>query len=504
MNTKNYVPKEQRKKILLISDDIRSHSGVGGVAREIILNASNHFNFIVVGGAVRHPEEGKRLDLCEDTNKLTGLNDSEVIMYPVSGYGSPDLIRYLLSAEKPDAIFLITDPRYYSWLFQIENEVRKQVPIVYLNIWDDGPAPHYNLAYYESCDMLLGISKQTKNLNRLVLKQGNVPYMDLDEVTEVIDNIQDKTRKIRNTPVLLKYIPHGLDHRNFHPLNELEKSSEYDQFKKQILGNKDYDFVLLFNSRNIRRKQIPDTLLAYKFFIDQLPPEKAEKCCFLLHTQVCDDNGTDLEAVREFIFGEDKKYNIIFSDQVLNSIHMNYLYNLSDAQILLTSNEGWGLSLTEAILAGKVIIANVTGGMQDQMKFGKGDDWVDFDADFISNHNGTIKECGDWAFPVFPSNKSLVGSPVTPYIWDDRCTPEDACEQIINVYNLSKEEREKRGLKGREWAIKDEVGFTSEIQADRIIDSINTLFKLWKPRDQFEFVKINDVPLRSVNHKLQY
>jgi hypothetical protein len=30
---------------------------------------------------------------------------------------------------------------------------------------------------------------------------------------------------------------------------------------------------------------------------------------------------------------------------------MNLLYNSTDVQIQLTSNEGWGLSLTEAMLA---------------------------------------------------------------------------------------------------------------------------------------------------------
>ena len=62
---------------------------------------------------------------------------------------------------------------------------------------------------------------------------------------------------------------------------------------------------MFFNSRNIRRKQIPDTLVAYKLFIDSLPEEKAKKCAFLLHTQIVDDNGTDLEAVRELLFGSD-------------------------------------------------------------------------------------------------------------------------------------------------------------------------------------------------------
>ena len=66
--------------------------------------------------------------------------------------------------------FLITDPRYFTWLFQIENEIRSKIPIAYLNIWDDYPAPAYNKEFYESCDALLGISKQTVNINKLVLR----------------------------------------------------------------------------------------------------------------------------------------------------------------------------------------------------------------------------------------------------------------------------------------------------------------------------------------------
>ena len=74
-----------------------------------------------------------------------------------------------LKVEKPDALFIITDPRYFSWLFQVENEIRKNIPIIYLNIWDDYPAPMYNKPYYEACDLLMGISKQTVNINKLVL-----------------------------------------------------------------------------------------------------------------------------------------------------------------------------------------------------------------------------------------------------------------------------------------------------------------------------------------------
>jgi glycosyltransferase involved in cell wall biosynthesis len=472
-----YLPQNERKKILLICDDIRVHSGVATVARELVLNTAQHFNWVNIGGAINHPEQGKRLDLSLDTNNNTGLTDASITLYPTNGYGDANLIRQLITVEKPDAIFLITDPRYFIWLFQIENEIRKKMPIIYLNIWDDYPAPMYNKGYYESCDALLAISKQTKNINELVLG--------------------DKAKK-----KLIEYVPHGLNEETFKPLDENDK--ELIDFKKQLFKGKEFDFVMFFNSRNIRRKQIPDTLFAYKIFIDSLTDEQARKCAFVLHTQIVDDNGTDLEAVREMLFGSDSKYNIIFSNQVLDPRGMNFLYNCSDVQILLTNNEGWGLSLTEAILAGNPIIANVTGGMQDQMRFSKKGKWIDFDADFPSNHNGTIKEHGEWAFPVYPTNRSIQGSPLTPYIWDDRCNAEDAAEQIKAVYNLSKEERQLRGLKGREWALSDEAGFTAENMGKKVINTLDKLFKTWKPREKYELVNANETQEKVVPHKLVY
>ena len=472
-----YLPQNERKKILLICDDIRVHSGVATIARELVLNTAQHFNWVNVGGAINHPEQGKRLDLSADTNTNTGLTDSSVVLYPSNGYGDANIIRQLISIEKPDAIFLITDPRYFIWLFQIENEIRKKMPIIYLNIWDDYPAPMYNRGYYESCDALLAISKQTKNINELVLG--------------------DKAKK-----KLIEYVPHGLNEEVFKPLDKSDK--ELVEFKKKLFRGKEFDFVMFFNSRNIRRKQIPDTMLAYRLFIDSLTDEQARKCAFVLHTQVVDDNGTDLEAVREMLFGSDSKYNIIFSNQVLDPGGMNMLYNCSDVQILLTNNEGWGLSLTEAMLAGNPIIANVTGGMQDQMRFSKKGKWIDFSADFPSNHNGTIKEHGEWAFPVYPTNRSIQGSPLTPYIWDDRCNAEDAAEQIKTVYNLSKEERQARGLAGREWALGDEAGFTSEKMGARVIETLDKLFATWKPREKYELVNTNQTEIKVVPHKLVY
>ena len=472
-----YIPKDKRKKILLMCDDIRVHSGIAHMGRELVINTAHHFNWVNLGGAVKHPEAGQRFDLSDDTGKQAGIQDASVMLYPTDGYGNPDLVRQLIQIEKPDAIFIITDPRYWTWLFQMENEIRKHIPIVYLNIWDDYPAPLYNKAFYESCDALLAISKQTKNINELVLG-----------------------KKAKNK--LIKYVPHGLNHDVFKPLDPT--TPELVSFKKQLFGNKEIDFALFFNSRNIRRKQIPDALFAYKIFIDSLTEEQAKRCAFVLHTQVVDDNGTDLAAVNEMLFGGDEKYNIIFSDKVLDPIGMNLLYNSTDCQILLTNNEGWGLSLTEAILAGNPIIANVTGGMQDQMRFSTNGKWIDFSADFPSNHNGTVKEHGKWAFPVYPTNRSIQGSPLTPYIWDDRCNAEDAAEQIKAVYSLSKEERKALGLKGREWALSDEAGFTGEKMGARVIETLDELFATWKPREKYELINANQIEKKVVPHKLVY
>ena len=474
-----YLPKTERKKILLICDDIRVHSGVATVAREIVIKTAHHFNWVNLAGSIKHPEQGKRLDVSSDTNTNAGIDDSYVMLYPVDNYGNPDILRQLIELEKPDAIMLITDPRYFEFIFQMESELRKKLPITYLNIWDDYPTPLYNKAYYEACDLLMGISKQTVNINKLVLGDK-------------------KAEKV------IRYIPHGLDSKIFSPITENDiRLPEFNQFKQQVFGKNEYDYVVFFNSRNVRRKQVPDTMLAFRYFLDKLPKEKAKKCVMLLHTEIVSDHGTDLMAIKELFF-EGYENNIIFHTDKISSYQMNYLYNMSDAQILLSSNEGWGLSLTEAILVGNPVIANVTGGMQDQLGFrNKKGEWIDFDAEFPSNHTGKYKECGEWAFPVFPSNRSIQGSPKTPYIWDDRCNAEDAAEQIMNIYLLSKKERKEIGMKGREFAI-NEGGFTSERQAYRVIEAFDTLFKTWTPRKNYEFINANKIEKKVVPHKLLY
>jgi len=469
------IPKYQRKKILLICDDIRAHSGVGTIGREIVLNTCHHFNFVNLAGGINHPEAGKKLDLSQHISEEMG-EEASVILYPNSGYGDANLLRQLIAIEKPDAIMLITDPRYFEWLFSIENEIRKTTPIIYLNIWDNFPTPFYNRAYYESCDALLAISKQTKLINELVLGE-------------------------KADGKVIEYVPHGLNEDVYKPLDESDPT--LISIKKQLFNGGDRDFVLFFNSRNIRRKQIPDTLLAFKYFLDGLTKEQAEGCSLVLHTQPQDENGTDLYVVRDLLF-KDYPNAVIFSPNKISQEELNCLYNIADGQILLSSNEGWGLSLTEAMLAGTPIIANVTGGMQDQMRFSNNQgEWVNSTPQVPSNHTKVYENCGEWSFPVFPTNRSIQGSMKTPYIWDDRCEPIDTANQITKLYELSRQQRKEIGLKGREFAL-NEGGFTGKIMGERVINAVNKLFNTWIPRSKYELINCNDIVEPELNHELNY
>jgi hypothetical protein len=474
-----YVKKEDRKKILLLCDDIRMHSGIATMAREIVVGTAHHFNWLNVGAAINHPEAGKGLDISQEVDKLANIDDAWVRVFPNNGYGDAMLIRNLIAQEKPDAIFIFTDPRYWVWLFEIEREIRNSIPLFYLNIWDDYPAPLYNKAFYESCDLLMAISKQTKNINEIVLGEA----------------AKDK---------LIKYVPHGINDKHFFPIREEhENFGLLQEFRKNMFKDKEIDFVVIFNSRNIRRKSPGDVILSYRMFCDMIGQEKAKRCALVMHTNAVDENGTDLYAVREAVC-DDSYVNVFFSQDKLETPQMNLLYNIADVGMLITSNEGWGLSLTETMMAGKMIIANVTGGMQDQMRFEHDGKWIDFTPDFPSNHRGTVKDCGDWAVPVFPSNISMVGSVPTPYIFDDRCAPEDVAKALCDVYDMGKEERDRRGLLAREWVTSDESGMSARQMCENVIDSMNEAFETFVPRTRYDLYRVTDRPKKYVNHKLIY
>jgi glycosyltransferase involved in cell wall biosynthesis len=325
----------------------------------------------------------------------------------------------------------------------------------------------------------MAISKQTKNINEIVLGE----------------QAKDK---------IIKYVPHGINDKHFFPMTSVDELEALGQFKKNLFQGKDIEFVAFFNSRNIRRKSPGDVILSYRMFCDMIGEEKAKKCALVMHTQAVDENGTDLYAVREAIC-DDSYVNVFFSQERLDTPQMNLLYNIADVGLLITSNEGWGLSLTETMMAGKMIIANVTGGMQDQMRFtDENGKWIDFTSDFPSNHRGTYKECGEWAIPVFPSNISLVGSVPTPYIFDDRCKPEDVAKALEEVYNMGKEERDRRGSAAREWVTSDESGMSARQMCENVMDAMDEAFEKFTPRTRFDLHKITDRPKKYTTHKLLY
>jgi glycosyltransferase involved in cell wall biosynthesis len=283
-----------------------------------------------------------------------------------------------------------------------------------------------------------------------------------------------------------------------------EETEKLEAKRKQLFGNDQPEFVVFYNARNIRRKSTSDLIAAYATFCESIGKEKAKKCALLLHTQVADDNGTDLSVVRDLLC--DPEYvRVIFHDARVPSNEINWLYNMADVTALISSNEGWGLSLTESMMAGKMIIANVTGGMQDQMRFEDEDgNWIDFDENFCSNHFGTYKKHGEWAVPVYPTNSSIVGSIPTPYIFDDRCDFRDVAKAIEEVYNLDSKERERRGNSGREWALSQEAKMSAETMCENVVECIEDTFKSFQPRKSFELIKIDKLPRKKIVHKLTY
>ena len=459
-----YIPQDQRKKILMLSDDIRTHSGVGNMAKEIVVNSAHHFNWVNLGGAVKHPDKGNAFDLSADVNKMTGLEDSFVKVIASDGYGDPPLLRAIIAQEKPDAIVHFTDPRYWIWMYQMENEIRQQCPLIFYTIWDDLPYPMYNREFYRSDDMLLCISKQTKNLVENVLRDFPKPER-------------------------VKYVPHGIDEKKYFPVvNDLE----FEVWKDKIFENKEYDFVVSHLSRNIRRKNQSDIILAWRTFLDQLPAEKAKKCLLIMKCEKVFEHGTDLEKVVETIC-DPELHHVKFLDERLSEKELNYLHNASDAHMFMTDNEGWGLGLTESLTAGRMIIAPVQGGMQDQMRFeDENGDWINFTTEHPSNADGKYKKCGEWAMPMFPITRSVKGSPITPYIFSSQVSIEDAAIALMKVYKMDPEERQRRGLAGREWIMSDEAGFTSEKMGQGFIDNIDNLLKEWKPQPRFRVVKVDD------------
>ena len=452
-----------KKKILLMSDDLRMHSGVATVSKDIVMETLNEYDWVQMGGAIKHPEEGKIVDMSGGLKDF-GIKDGYLKIYPVSGYGSEDLLREVFEMEKPDAILHYTDPRFWIWFYNMEAEIRRTMPIFYYNIWDDLPDPQYNTNYYRSCDLLMAISKQTYGINKRLLKPHG--YEDWQTT----------------------YVPHGISARRFKKVDDEDNSLM--EFEEEY-GVSDKKFKVLYSNRNIRRKQPGDVMLAYKYFMDKLTPEQREECVLIWHCQPVDDNGTDLPRVCRHLIPD---YDVCFTYDKggpMDDDKMNLLFNSADVYINLASNEGFGLGSAEALTVNTPIIINVTGGLQDQCGFTNDDGELLVPEDYVelgSNHRGRYKNHGKWVKPVYPTNVSLQGSPPTPYIWDDRCQPEDVAPLLREFYDMGRKKRKKLGALGAKFCRENQM--TAIEMGQNFINSMNGAFENWKPRERYVMAKV--------------
>ena len=462
----NKVSEVKKKKIVIFSDDLRMASGVGTMTREFVMGTLKDFDWVQVGGAIKHPDAGKLVDMNDLVRKETGVEDANLRIYPVNGYGDQKMLRYIMKEEKPDAVMIYTDPRFWTWLFQMEHEIRQVCPIFYYNIWDDLPYPRWNEPYYESCDLIMNISKQTHNIVQNVCQ--NKPRTDWDST----------------------YIPHGINEKLFYPVKNKKEILEMNKMRSELFGGDDIKFCMFYNNRNIRRKLTSDTIMAFREFAYSLPEEERKHVAFVLHTQPVDQNGTDLPAVVQEMCPD---LNIIFSTNKLESKHLNYLYNIADVTINLASNEGFGLGTCESLMSGTPIIVNVTGGLQDQCGFRLKDKHITYQdyKDIHSLHDWRKWEhnkdltWGEWVKPVWPKSRSLQGSPPTPYIFDDRCDWIDAGQRIREWYDMSKEERDECGFKGHEFVCSDEAMMSARAMCGLFTDHMKTALDKFEPKERY-------------------
>jgi glycosyltransferase involved in cell wall biosynthesis len=450
-----------KPRILLLSDDLRMTSGIATMSREIVMGTVDRFNWVQLGAGINHNEFGKFVDVNADVREKTGVADAELKIIPYNSYGDIIMLRKILSEFKIDAILHFTDPHYWQWLYDAEHEIRQQVPILYYHIWDNVPDPTYNKDYYESCDWLGCISKLTYGIVNRVGKME-------DGIRKPLEDYQ------------ISYVPHGINENVFKPLED----NEIVDVKIELFGDKEYDFVLFYNNRNIRRKQPSDVIESFKLFCDKLTKEQSEKCVLLMHTAPIDNNGTDLYAVKDKICPD---YDVVFSTKKIESDILNKIYNVTDCTINIANNEGFGLGTAESIMAGTPIIVNVTGGLQDQCGFEfTADDYIKIKT-LHNKHEHKDTPHGVWVKPVWPSAININGSPLTPYIYDDRVNNNEVADAITEMYHLGREQRKHNGQIGREWAIKN---LSAKVMCNAMSEGIENTIKNFTPRERFNLYKV--------------
>jgi glycosyltransferase involved in cell wall biosynthesis len=415
-------------KVLTLSDHPLSPSGVGTQTKYVCeaLLKSGKFEIISLGGAIRHEDYR--------TMKVDPYGDEWRII-PVDGYGTQEMIRSILRTEKPDILYFMTDPRFYGWLWDMENEIRPLVPMVYYHVWDNYPAPMFNRKFYLSNDRICAISKLTRDI-----------------VAEVAPEVK------------LDYVPHAVDSNIFRPLTD----EQIMNIKKDSLDKADLNKVIFFwNNRNARRKQSGSLIFWFKKFLDKVGHDKAQ---LIMHTNPKDPHGQDLVHIVEHL-DLNTQNQVLFSTNKVDQANLAALYNMVDCTINLSDAEGFGLATLESMSCGTPVIANMTGGLQEQVVLGS-------DATGIA---------------LIPESKAVIGSQDVPYIYEDRLSEAQVVSALEKMYHMGAEERTRLGQNGRKHVMENYNFETFNKQWVDIMTEIYEEHGSWDERINYQGIRFLEV-----------
>ena len=383
---------EKRIKILTLGDMPLSTSGVGLQTKNMIeaLLKSGKFEVFSLGGALKH--RNYQLVGTEEWGDLWKI-------LPVDQFGTKEMIRSLMWREKPDILWFMTDPRFWGWLWEMENEIRQNIPMVYYHVWDNYPYPKFNKKFYESNDVIVSISKVTNDIVKNV-----APDVDLH------------------------HIPHAVNTDAFKKFDSEIITAVRKENKGPEGRDLDSRFVVLFNSRNARRKHSGTLMFWFKEFLDKIGHENA---VLLMHTEPSDPNGPDLTQIMMDL--ELDRGQVLFSRDKLSTEKIATLYNMADVTINISDAEGFGLSCLESLACETPVIAHKTGGLTEQVTDGE----------------------NEFGVAIEPSSRQVVGSQLVPYVMEDRMSKDDFLNAMSKLYEMDKEEREKLGAMGRKHVMKN-------------------------------------------------
>lgn len=148
------------------------------MSRELIMGTLDKYDWVQMAASLQHPDHGKVVDMSAEMEKELNLSNLSYLRYCTTGYGNPNTIREILSREKPDALMIFTDPRFFGHVFLMEHEIHTiwKIPIIYWSIWDNFPRSEWNAPAYASCDMLLAISKQSQVNHAMSMNDMDVTF----------------------------------------------------------------------------------------------------------------------------------------------------------------------------------------------------------------------------------------------------------------------------------------------------------------------------------------